>query len=190
MNTRALAGTLLCVGLACGAAGAAFAQQGIRQESASRVAGEAPWRGGGLRLDPVVMSFGGGWGARFELLRPRAYELAPRYSLLSIERRFGDQSIAYTYYPARSELIWQVPGYRLQWSYELGARSSFGISLASGRDAEDFMNQAFPADGRQLSLFGRYWLAPDWAFSAEAMTPGDGGLLRRPTIRLGLQRQF
>jgi hypothetical protein len=165
MNARATIRVLLSAALACCAAGTALAQGSLDDR--------ASWRGSGLRLDPAALSSGKGWGARFELQSFGRYELAPRYSLLG----------------GTSEAVWQAPGYRLRWSYDLGARSSLGISFASGRDAEDFMSQEI-APGRRWSLFGRYWLAPDWALSAEALTPGEGNLLRRPTIRLGVQRQF
>jgi hypothetical protein len=165
MDAVSLARVLLCAGLACGSAGAAFAQQGIRHEPDS-------WRGSGLRLDPAALPLASGWGASFEFLRSGRYEPAPRYSLLG----------------ARGEPDWRSPGYRLQWSYDFGARGSFGLSLASGRHPEDFIGQEFAA-GRQLSLYGRYWFSPDWALSAEALAPA-GQLLQRPTIRLGVQRQF
>lgn len=169
MDARALARTLLCAVFAASIAGAALAQQSLRRDAGAE--DRTAWRGGGLRLNPDALTFGG-WGTRFDLQRFRRYELAPPYSL----RGSG------------IEPAWRTPGYRLQWSYEL-ARGSFGLSLASGRDAEDFLSQEL-APGRQLSLFGRYWLGPDWALSAEALAPGEGSLLGRPKIRLGVQRQF
>jgi hypothetical protein len=160
MNAAAIARLLLASGFACCVAGVSQAQQGIRHDPDS-------WRGSGLHVDPAL-----GWGARFELLRSARYELAPRYSLLG----------------AASESVRYGPGYRLQWAYDFGRRGSVGLSLASGREAEDFLGQEH-APARRLSLYGRYWFAPDWALSAEALTPA-GSPWRRPTLRLGVQRQF
>jgi len=41
-----------------------------------------------------------------------------------------------------------------------------------------------------LSLFGRYWFAPDWALSAEATSRESTGLLRLNDWRIGVQRRF
>ena len=71
-------------------------------------------------------------------------------------------------------------GSRLNWSYAFSSRGSFGMGVASNRDLEQ---------ERQVSLFGRYWFAPDWAFSAEMLSRDAGGL-RPQDLRIGVQRRF
>jgi hypothetical protein len=94
--------------------------------------------------------------------------LAPEYD------RFG---FAY-YTPWREGGV--TPGSRLNWSYAFGNRGSFGMGVANNRELEQ---------ERQMALFGRYWFAPDWAFSAEMLSRDAGGL-RPQDLRIGVQRRF
>lgn len=73
------------------------------------------------------------------------------------------------------------PAQRMQWSYSFSDRGSLGMSLAERRQLEE---------QRQLSLFGSYWLSPDWAVSAETLGRDAGGLFRLQDIRIGVQRRF
>ncbi len=74
------------------------------------------------------------------------------------------------------------PAPRMHWSYAFGERYSLGMSLNNARELDE---------QRQLSLFGSYWLSPDWALSAETTTGRDaGGVLRLQDIRIGVQRRF
>jgi hypothetical protein len=74
-----------------------------------------------------------------------------------------------------------VPAQRLNWSYDLSERTSLGLSV-NGRD--------FDYDQRNVSVFGRYWFAPDWAISAESQSREPTGLLRLQDFRIGVQRRF
>lgn len=94
--------------------------------------------------------------------------LAPDYD------RFG---FAY-YAPWREGGV--TPGSRLNWSYAFGQRGSFGMGVANNRDYDQ---------DRQVSLFGRYSLTPDWAFSAEMLSRDATGL-RPQDLRIGVQRRF
>jgi len=71
---------------------------------------------------------------------------------------------------------------RPQWSYSFGDRGSLGMALRNGRELDQ--------DNRQMSIFGRYWVNPSWAFSAETLSREPGGLLRLQDIRIGVQRRF
>lgn len=71
---------------------------------------------------------------------------------------------------------------RMNWSYAFSERGSLGMSLGNSRDLDE---------QRQFSLFGSYWLSPDWALSAETTTGRDvGGVIRLQDIRIGVQRRF
>ena len=56
------------------------------------------------------------------------------------------------------------------------------MALKNGRQLDQ--------ENRQVSIFGRYWLNPSWAFSAETLSREPGGLLRLQDIRIGVQRRF
>jgi len=73
---------------------------------------------------------------------------------------------------------------RMSWSYALGERASFSMSLNNAIIRESDL------EPRPLSLFGRYWFAPDWALSAESQSRDASGLLRLQDFRIGVQRRF
>ena len=76
-----------------------------------------------------------------------------------------------------------APTPRMQWSYALGERGALSMSLANnGRESD--------LEHRPLSVFGRYWIAQDWAVSAESMSRDATGLFRLQDFRIGLQRRF
>lgn len=75
-----------------------------------------------------------------------------------------------------------APSPRAHWSYSFGERSSLGMSFSPARE--------FDYDRRQMSLYGRYWFAPDWALSAETLSRDPGGLFRLNDFRIGVQRRF
>ena len=75
-----------------------------------------------------------------------------------------------------------APGQRMNWSYTFSERHSLGLSMGAPRE--------FEYDPRQLSVFGRYWFAQDWALSAETLSREPTGLLRLNDFRIGVQRRF
>jgi hypothetical protein len=75
-----------------------------------------------------------------------------------------------------------APSQRMNWSYTFSDRGSLGMSMASTRESD--------YEQRQLSLFGRYWFASDWAVSAETLSREPTGLLRLNDFRIGVQRRF
>jgi hypothetical protein len=75
------------------------------------------------------------------------------------------------------EAVGFAPGQRMHWSYG-------GLSMSMG-------DSAYPLDeNRQLSLYGRYSLTPDWALSAETLGRDASGLFRLQDFRIGVQRRF
>lgn len=78
------------------------------------------------------------------------------------------------------ETVGFAPGQRLHWSYTLGER----LSMSMGNSAYYF------DENRQLSLYGRYSLTPDWALSAETLGRDASGLFRLQDFRIGVQRRF
>jgi hypothetical protein len=81
-----------------------------------------------------------------------------------------------------------APNQRMQWSYAFGARSSLGMSVASGRD---FITEpVYGAEVRQFGLIGRYSIAQDWSLSAETIAREPSTLFRLQDFRIGLRRQF
>jgi hypothetical protein len=61
----------------------------------------------------------------------------------------------------------------------------FGFATYQWRDP-----YSFALEPRPLSVFGRYWLSPDWALSAESASRDPTGLFRLQDFRIGVQRRF
>ena len=74
-----------------------------------------------------------------------------------------------------------APGQRMHWSYTLSERGSLGMWMG---------HRAYLDENRQVSLYGRYSLTPDWALSAETLSRDPSGLLRLQDFRIGVQRRF
>jgi hypothetical protein len=51
-------------------------------------------------------------------------------------------------------------------------------------------NSYYFDDQRQLSVYGRYSLTPDWALSAETLSRDAAGLFQLRDFRIGVQRRF
>lgn len=79
------------------------------------------------------------------------------------------------------EAVGFAPGQRMQLSYSLNDRSSLGMWMG---------NNALADEQRQLSLYGRYSLTPEWALSAETLGRDATGLFRLQDFRIGVQRRF
>jgi hypothetical protein len=75
-----------------------------------------------------------------------------------------------------------APTPRMRWSYAFGERANLSMSYANLRDSD--------LESRPLSVFGRYWLSPDWALSAESLSRDPTGLFRLQDFRIGVQRRF
>ena len=79
------------------------------------------------------------------------------------------------------EAVGFAPGQRMHWSYALNERGSLGMWIGNG---------TYLDEQRQVSLYGRYSLSPDWALSAETLSRDASGLLRLQDFRIGVQRRF
>lgn len=75
-----------------------------------------------------------------------------------------------------------APAPRVNWSYSFNQRGNLGMTYSSGRELD--------LEQRQMSVFGRYWVSPDWALSAESLSREPGGLLRLQDFRIGVHRRF
>ena len=73
------------------------------------------------------------------------------------------------------------PAPRMSWAYSIGSRYDLGLTYNSREVDLD----------RQVSLFGRWWFASDWALSGEAISRDQPGWLPRvQDFRIGVQRRF
>ena len=70
------------------------------------------------------------------------------------------------------------PAPRMSWAYSFGSRADVSLSYNN-------------ADVSQVSVYGRWWLSPEWALSAETTSRDQPGFLPRvQDFRFGVQRRF
>jgi hypothetical protein len=80
------------------------------------------------------------------------------------------------------EAVGFAPGQRMNWTYSLGNRGSM-VGMWMG-------NNVTLDEQRQMSLYGRYSLNPDWALTGETLGRDASGLFRLQDFRIGVQRRF
>lgn len=142
-------------------------------------------------LAQVGKRFDGGWGA-FAGFRHSAYaQSSADLRLFTLERYFGAERLAYTFYSGRPDGGGSAPSHRLQWSHYFNDRDHVGLSVGSGREVENVAPAGLlTSKVRSVYLTGRWWFAPDWALTAEAGVHEQGSLYRRHGVRLGLRHEF
>lgn len=109
-----------------------------------------------------------------------------------LERYWGNWRGAYTLYVGRPEGATAGAAHRFQVNYYYGERSNVGASVTFGEEVENVGPPigVTKTDVRALALFGRHWLASQWAVSYEIYTHEQGDLYRRNGVRLGLRYRF
>ena len=66
----------------------------------------------------------------------------------------------------------------MSWAYSFGSRADVSLSYNN-------------VDVSQVSVYGRWWLSPEWALSAETVSRDQPGFLPRvQDFRFGVQRRF
>ena len=80
------------------------------------------------------------------------------------------------------EAVGFAPGQRMNWSYTTMAGSMVGMWMNNNNSSLD--------ENRQMSLYGRYSLNPDWALTGETLGRDASGLFRLQDFRIGVQRRF
>lgn len=142
-------------------------------------------------LAQVDKRLDGGWGLQAGLRRSRFNLAQADLRILTLDRYAGPHRFAYTFYSGKPEGGGSAPAHRLQWTYSWNDRDAFGVSAARGREVENIAPAGLlTSDVRNLTLFGRYWLHPSWALTAEASSQQQGSLYRRDGFRIGLRHQF
>ena len=134
---------------------------------------------------------GHGWIVRGGLRRSEYEAGRADLRLLTVERYFGNERVAYTFYSGQVGDGGGVPSHRLDWSHYLGERGEIGISGARGREAENVApGGLLVVEVRSLALTARYWVSPRWRFGLVAETVEERTLYRRHGIRAELRYRF
>lgn len=142
-------------------------------------------------LAQVGTTLGGGWGAYAGFRHSSFTQSAADLRLFTLERYFGAERVAYTFYSGKPDGGGSAPSHRLQWSHYFNDRDYVGLSVAAGREVENVAPAGLlTSKVRNLTLTGRWWFAPGWALTGEASVHEQGNLYRRHGVRLGLRHEF
>lgn len=134
---------------------------------------------------------GRGWITRGGLRRSEYETGRADLRLLTLERYFGNERVAYTFYSGKVGEGGSVPSHRLDWSHYIGERGEIGLSGARGREAENVAPQGLlVVEVRSLSLTARYWVSSRWRLGFVAETVEERTLYRRHGIRAELRYRF
>jgi YaiO family outer membrane protein len=134
---------------------------------------------------------GRGWLLRGGLRRSQYVAGRADLRLLTLERYFGNERVAYTFYSGKAREGGSVPSHRLDWSHYFAERGELGLSAARGREVENLAPQGLAVvDVRSLSLSARYWVNARWRLGLVAETVEERTLYRRHGIRAELRYRF
>lgn len=140
----------------------------------------------------LLRQLAGGFGVSFGLRHGSYRNSGVDLLQLGAERYWGEFRAAYTLYAGRPQGGPSAVAHRFGVNYYYGERSSVGLSLTSGREAE---NTGTPAGVvttavRNLTIEGRHWLDPAWALGWSVLAHEQGSLYRREGFRIGLRHRF
>ena len=112
--------------------------------------------------------------------------------MLTFERSWDRYRGAYTLSSGRAEGGTVATSHRLQFSYFYSARSSVGLSYATGRffDTTTPVFGMTPVESTNVGVIGEHWFSPSWAINYNALLEDRGIEGLKPEIRVGLRLRF
>jgi hypothetical protein len=112
--------------------------------------------------------------------------------MLTFERSWDRYRGAYTLSSGRADGGTVATSHRLQFSYFYSARSSVGLSYATGRffDTTIPLSGMTPVESTNVGVIGEHWFSPSWAINYNALLEDRGVEGLKPEIRVGLRLRF
>jgi YaiO family outer membrane protein len=144
-----------------------------------------------MALAEVIQQLGNGWVASFGGKQSRYNDNRARNLWTGVEKYHGDFRYAYLLQISRPDGAGWAPGHRLSASWYRGDLTHATLTLARGRELENFAGLALVStDVRAASLAGGIELAPRWGGTFELAWTEQGELYTRRTARLGTRLLF
>lgn len=133
-----------------------------------------------------------GWGLHLGHRFRNYPDTKVNISNITVERYFGDYRGAYTLSKSALSQTGLRTSYRLQLSRYYGDRSSIGVVLAQGQEAEYVTSTQSTTDFdvRAFTIVGRHWLNNDWAISYVFNIHEQGDSYTRRGVTFGIRRKF
>lgn len=109
--------------------------------------------------------------------------------LLMLECYFSSVSVVAAWRPTRAFDTTAHSG-ELRASYYYKDKSSVGMIVAGGKEAENIGGNIRLTSMRSVALVGRHWLSRDWALNYSASHTRQGDFYTRNGLNLGFQYAF
>jgi YaiO family outer membrane protein len=111
--------------------------------------------------------------------------------ILGVERYWGDYRAAYTLYLSHLSGSSTVGSHLLRLDYYYAERSSVGLLLARGKEAENLGSGSVVIDNTHAAgIIGRHALTRRWALSYELQSHDQDDRYRRNLLRVGIRCQL
>ena len=141
---------------------------------------------------PDAMGTRGGLGLTALPPMSQGPTLAADLGMLTFEHSWDRYRGTYTLASGRADGGSVATSHRLQFSYFYSARSSVGLSYATGRLFDTTIPFAgmTPVESSNVGVIGEHWFSPSWAINYNALLEDRGVEGLKPEIRVGLRLRF
>jgi YaiO family outer membrane protein len=146
----------------------------------------------GSLFGEFALALDAGWVVAGGVRKSEYTATGTRVITASLERYFSRYRAFYTLANGKPEDAGSASSHRIGVDYYYaGERSRAGVSATWGREVENIVPAGIvTSDVRALNVYGRHWIAPQWAVTWELGTHEQGDFYRRTGGRLGLRRAF
>ena len=146
----------------------------------------------GSLFGELALGLGAGWVVSGGVRKSEYAASGTRIITASLERYFSRYRAFYTLSNGKPEDTASASSHRIGLDYYYAdERSRAGVSATWGREVENIPPAGIvTSDVRALNVYGRHWIAPQWAVTWELGTHEQGDFYRRTGGRLGLRRSF
>ncbi len=146
-----------------------------------------PQRSLGLTLN---YAFAPAWLAYVGLKNTRYTDASIEQGLLMVERYVGAFSISAAWRPVQA-FGTATSSHELRGSYYYGDKNAITLLVSDGQEATQInSSQISLANVSSIALFGRHWVARDWALTYALNSTRQGDFYTRNGLRFGVQHIF
>lgn len=136
--------------------------------------------------------FANGWNLQAGWRHTEYNNTATSLASLTTERYWQNYRAAFTAYSGKLDgVAGTFPSGRVQFDYYYSDRDRIGVSLSTGREAENLgAAGVLVSKVRDAALIGNHWINPQWAMTYSANVHRQGDIYTRHGIELGVRRRF
>jgi YaiO family outer membrane protein len=142
-------------------------------------------------LAQIERQLGKGWVGSAGIRRTVYNTAQVNTGAFTLERYFSHYRAAYTVYVSGLEGAGASASHRVQFNHYYGEQSStFGVSIAAGRELENLGTRILRTPVQSFSLQGRHWVNSHWGMNYDATLHRQGEIYMRKGFSVGLRHRF